>query len=195
MQKRDFGTPEGRRVNLSRFLGFLSALEARVPQWHLDLFERTYVALELDMMGNKSLNEKIFMKSASADVVGEKSGSTSVSRVTMDDKLVGGTELKAWHSIQNRTLRSAAGAHQWICQQARGASWSMSCGSLASSPPQQPWRTAGLLPLTLLARPWAMTSGQTMISQTSLAPSCCCSATSGFVATCSCWWVGLTPWQ
>ena len=55
----------GRRCNLNRFMEPFAAAERHVPQWSLDLFERTCVALELDMLGRQAFEgENSFSRQA-----------------------------------------------------------------------------------------------------------------------------------
>eukprot|EP00974_Lingulodinium_polyedra_P022477 2170193-Lingulodinium_polyedra.AAC.1 len=61
-------------------------METHVPEWHLDLFERLFLALEHDMMGNRSLREKIVLKTTESEQVDEKSGPAAISRISMVDK-------------------------------------------------------------------------------------------------------------
>ena len=52
-------TKKGRRCNLNRFMGIVERPEALLPDWGRDVFERTYVALELDMLRGRKLEERI----------------------------------------------------------------------------------------------------------------------------------------
>lgn len=149
LRTRSFGVPEGRRVNLSRFLGFPAALSRKPPDWHLDCFERTYVSLEMDFMGNKGVQDKIFMRATDAENIGEHNGTTSSAKVCLDDKIArscaknavaisvlvtqddsnyrlaqilaaGGEPLVQWNTEQNLALRTADGGHRWLKEQACG---------------------------------------------------------------------------
>ena len=81
---------DGRRTNLCRFGGLPHAIMTHVGSWHIDSFERNWVSLELDMLGNRKLIEhiKLTEQAQQAEQVGENSGSTSLQRSTVDDKVL-----------------------------------------------------------------------------------------------------------
>lgn len=138
MQRRSFGTPEGRRINLCRFMGFIHGLQQHVPAWYVNLFERLTVAIEYDMLSNKALTDKLMVQPGEAEEVGEKVGSTSGAKVAMGERVVkscaqnavvisvltlqdegnlrlaeiilaGGIKLMNFHEDQNKRNRSAEG--------------------------------------------------------------------------------------
>ena len=49
----------GRRASLCRFQDLVAAGEANVKFWAIDAFERTTVALELDLLKGRGFNERI----------------------------------------------------------------------------------------------------------------------------------------
>ena len=52
----------GRRIAMSRYGGSQSAAVKGQGLWHVRLFERTYLALEMDMLKGKRLVDKISLK-------------------------------------------------------------------------------------------------------------------------------------
>ena len=81
---------EGRRTNLCRFGGLPHAIVKHVDQWDIDCFERSWVSLELDMLGNKKLLKQIVLteQQQASENVGESSGTTSTARVGLDEKVL-----------------------------------------------------------------------------------------------------------
>ena len=71
---------------MCRFMASVKANEVNTPLWAIDDFEATDCCLELDFLHSKKL-EKLVLKGAVAESteVGEKSGSTSGARATIDD--------------------------------------------------------------------------------------------------------------
>jgi hypothetical protein len=76
------------RVMLNRFQACIVRAEKELPFWSMDLFEREYVGLELDMLRSKKLRQRIVVKSKDRDA-GEgagPSGSTSKLKLHFEDK-------------------------------------------------------------------------------------------------------------
>ena len=61
----------GSRVNANRFQGSIHAAKQHLQDWHLDLFVRTFVAIELDMLKGKKLAERLTLKAGAAEEVAE----------------------------------------------------------------------------------------------------------------------------
>lgn len=79
----------GRRTNLNRFCGSLETAEFNLPHWTTDLMERTYVALEQDMLKGKAFLNHFKLKAGLAETVTEEGGPTSSKRLTMEDSREG----------------------------------------------------------------------------------------------------------
>ena len=146
---RGHGLGVHRRTNLCKFMGFPTMLELGLQTWHRDKFERTFVALELDCLGNKKLSDTLIVKKlGNTEDVGENSGSTTAARHSIDEKVLRscaqnavaisvmvlseslnlrlaqimnmvGKLLKPWHGHQNKVLRDAKGSVAFWCEQSR----------------------------------------------------------------------------
>lgn len=86
LQGQQFGRKSGYRVNLCRFCGSLAKGLSETSWWEVDLYQRTYLALETDMLGNSALLRKIRLKVGASQSVNEGGGTTSASRLTMEDR-------------------------------------------------------------------------------------------------------------
>lgn len=84
MSGRQFFCKVGRRTNLNRFCGSLEAAEFNLKNWTTDLMERTYVALECDMLKGKAFLQHFDLRPGAAENV-ESGGSTSAKRLSMED--------------------------------------------------------------------------------------------------------------
>ena len=151
----------GTRVSLQGFLGGLHSLISRLPDWWIDCWERTYVAIEEDFLRGKSFNAKL-VRPTRHDEVTEGGGQTRSRTINMEVKLLraccenacaisvmflsdanslryaaiiegASSELKSWRSRQNKLCRSSDGCAAWIEEQA--------CGGVA----QHAWAIFGSL--------------------------------------------------
>lgn len=69
---------QGRRITLCRFQAVVKTLKDHIHSWHTELFGRTYVALEEDMLKGKALEQKLHLNAAGqAETVAEGGGTTS----------------------------------------------------------------------------------------------------------------------
>lgn len=148
LKSRSRHGPMGRRVSMCRFGGMQHAAMSQRPYWTVNLFERTLLALEQDMLRGKKFEAKLTLK---AKHVEGASGSTTnpthlqlddralrgccenavvVSILTLDDAdhrrvvdcvLTAQAPLDKWHTEQNRTLRSTESTRGWLLQQVSGA--------------------------------------------------------------------------
>lgn len=66
LMEHQFGRKSGYRVNLCRFCGSLAKGLAETSWWDVGLYQRTYLALEADMLGNSALLQKIRLKIGAA---------------------------------------------------------------------------------------------------------------------------------
>ena len=141
---------EGRMINTCRFLGLPAGIAKKVDFWYIDLFEREYVCIELDLFGNKALKDKLVTEAALGECPeSEKLGSTNSFRPTVTDKALRTCSqnavvisvmtlqdrshfrsaqmlaccskvLLSWHSEQNKALRTAAGGCKFWQAQLQG---------------------------------------------------------------------------
>ena len=140
----------GRRTSTCRFMGLPCAIIDHVNHWGLDLFERTYVALELDKLGNRALVEKLKLDPTVAAVEEPSGERASTSKTTtIDEKAVrkccenalvisvlvlqddhhyrvaqimacAAAVLKRWHTDQNKILRCSGGSLKFWTDQVEG---------------------------------------------------------------------------
>jgi len=133
---------KGYQLNLNRFQGVIEVAEEwTLPRWSIDLWERTFVALEEDMLKGKGV-AKLFLRPGPMEGVGG-SGSTSNEGVSLEDgslrsclqnSLVISTffladslnkrrlqiivsiakHLRRWHSQQSTDLRSADASPEFM---------------------------------------------------------------------------------
>ena len=73
------------RVNLNRFLGTLHQAGQSLRTWHIECWERTFLALECDMLKGKKF-ETLVIKAGQADNIKEGNNSTSSARLAIDDR-------------------------------------------------------------------------------------------------------------
>ena len=137
---------KGYRLNLNRFQGFLQvAEEVALPRWWLDLWERSFVCIECDMLGSKAVS-KLLLRPGPGEAFGEGGGTTSSNQVTLEDRsfrsglqnaLVVSTlylsdrvnrrrlklivaiarHVRLWHGQQSKELRSASASLEWMLDQ------------------------------------------------------------------------------
>lgn len=149
-RRRSFDTAEGRRCNISRFLGFSAANRKRRPFfWNTDLWERELLCLEEDMMGSNTCVDKALFETTEQDEVGEKSGPVGGPKPCILDRsvrsccqntcvvsrmfLAGQTNFRlsghlsecselvaTWYAQGNATTRSVEAAQGWLVGEATG---------------------------------------------------------------------------
>lgn len=134
MRRRGFYKAMGRKCNLARFHGGLSAAMRNVNCWWADAFERVFTALEMDFLCGRAFLEKIKAQVGPTEATTEGGQSTSSKRITMDDRSILGScknavavsvwllsnpnnerlirmittvaaPLKTWHEHQNKAIR------------------------------------------------------------------------------------------
>ena len=140
----------GRRTTMTRFAGAVYSCTKLVPWWAVDEFERTYIALEMDFLGNKGISKLIISGEARASLDADEGGaSTGASRPTIHDAVLRSVACNAvaisqiiladrsnerfcemllltaeilveWHTVQNTEQRSAAGSLSWMRGQVQG---------------------------------------------------------------------------
>lgn len=88
MSKRPFARKQGYRVTLCRFCASLSKAIHETSWWAVDLYERSYLALESDMLGNSALLKKLRLKAGPAEneAAQESGGATSGGRVQLEER-------------------------------------------------------------------------------------------------------------
>ena len=138
-------TKKGTKKKNARFLDVLRGLRELLPLWSLKLMQYEHVCIELGMVSEKQMDKL----SLSVDVSESDHKSTAPSVLTLDDKIVRGTcqnalviacamlgihshkhliniivnvckPVEAWHSEQNKQLRSEASSAKWILDQLEG---------------------------------------------------------------------------
>jgi hypothetical protein len=82
---RQFFAKVGRRTNLNRFCGSIESAEFNLPNWTTDLLERTVVSLECDFLRGNAFLNKFSLRPGEAEQVSEGGGSTSTSRLQIED--------------------------------------------------------------------------------------------------------------
>lgn len=147
--QRRFAVKEGYRATLNRFQSCIAVAELHVPWWEVDRLERTHCAIEQDYLRGAAFLQKLRMQARGGDVGVEGGGTTSAGHTTLEDRtlrsccqnavaisvqllsddgnrricegvLAMGMPVKAWHSEQNRALRSADDSEAWIVGQLAG---------------------------------------------------------------------------
>ena len=83
--ERRLGRNKGSRVMMCRFQESVHVAEQRIKWWTMDLMERSYVAIELDMVKTKSFRDKLVAKMKDKDA-GEGEGTTSKYVLHLEDK-------------------------------------------------------------------------------------------------------------
>ena len=138
------------RCNLNRFLGSLDCAEKALPFWSYDCWERTFLAIEHDMIKSNKM-ATIMIKAGPAEDIKEGKNSTSSAKLGFEDRALKASKanaivtsvavltnfdhkrcvqtvvhccrfMKAWHQEQNKSLRSAEGTAKWVQDQVTG-SW------------------------------------------------------------------------
>ena len=77
-----------RTVN-NRFQATIATAQREVRRWTIDLFEREHLCLQLDLLGNKRLIDKIAVGSGDVEPPGETAGPTS-GGLQLEDKSIRG---------------------------------------------------------------------------------------------------------
>ncbi|CAK0910335.1 unnamed protein product, partial [Prorocentrum cordatum] len=106
--------PTGMRTNLNRFQGVTACALKNVPNWEVDEFERTCLALHNGWLATKALLNQFRVKPGPAQIVEEHATASAAA------SLVLGKHVKDWHTEGNKIGRSAKGTFDWIVRQAGG---------------------------------------------------------------------------
>lgn len=147
LQGRAKRGPLGRRVSMNRFGGTQHSAKHHRPLWVVELFERTFLSLELDFLAGQRFVDKLTVKGKEdASLSG---GTTDPRRLQVDDRALRGIcsnavavsvltlddfshrrvvdiiltaqrPLDAFHTEQNRVLRDVGGTRRWLLQQIGG---------------------------------------------------------------------------
>jgi hypothetical protein len=141
---------KGYKTQLSRFMAARNNLNDLLGKWSIKRFQYEYCAIEAGMMNSPSLAKlKMREPSTAADGEGAGRSTTDPSRICITDKalrsacqnslviscmmLAEGFNYKlsvvitscsapvaAWHSFQNRQLRSTDGSRKWLVEELEG---------------------------------------------------------------------------
>ena len=85
MQQRGFAVREHRRITLCRFMAGVAGAEFHVQKWNIDAYETLCLALECDFLKSRKL-DKLILRTGDAEKIGEHSGSTSATRMSVEDR-------------------------------------------------------------------------------------------------------------
>ena len=143
-------------------MGIIQVAEKMVlPRWSLEQWERTFVALECDMLKGKAA-KNMLLKPGPAEEFGDGGGSTSAGLVSLEDRsfrsclqnalvistmflqdpmnrrrlqiIVGlGRHIRAWHGDQNQQLRGNEAALAWIKAQVGKKEFFITCNNIIQS--------------------------------------------------------------
>lgn len=147
--QRVWCSAEHERCNLNRFQSSISAAMKNVDLWWVHFFERCFLALEMDFLRGKQCVDRLVKLRLDSGAAGNAApGAAPTAAVTVDDKMLRGCQVnavvisvfmlqeesnrrlvtgvvecgkavRAWHVEQNRLLRSAEGAEEWVRSQVR----------------------------------------------------------------------------
>lgn len=147
LRERSKRRPLGRRVSTNRFGGTQHAALQHRPLWAVELFERTFLALELDFLSGQRFLDRLLVKTNKGTSLSE--GGTDPRRLQVDDKalrsccanavtvsvftlddmghrrvvdivLVCQRPLDEYHIHQNRVLRDVPASRTWLLEQLCG---------------------------------------------------------------------------
>ena len=90
LAERGWYVSPGNRTNLNRFQGGVARAIETQGDWAIDLFERTFTALESDFLRGKKLHERLVLKHGSGEAVTEGGNRMSVDVVTIEDRSLKG---------------------------------------------------------------------------------------------------------
>jgi hypothetical protein len=74
----------GERCSTNRFMSAVSAARDNLPNWYIDLFERLFLAIELDFVRAKQLLEKIVRLRPGRHEEGGESAPTNANAITIE---------------------------------------------------------------------------------------------------------------
>lgn len=147
LRHRAKGGQLGRRVSMDRFGGTQHAVAQHRPLWTVELFERCFLALELDFLAGRKFVDKLIVKQQGCSSITEGStdprklqvddralracchNAVTISDVALDDMhhrrvvdmvLVAQQPLAEYHTSQNRRLRDVKETRQWLLEQVCG---------------------------------------------------------------------------
>lgn len=82
----DSFTKKGYRLNLNRFVGFVTvAEEESLRRWHRGEWERSFLCLESDMLKGKGV-QKLVLRPGEAEAMADGVGSTCSNRISIEDR-------------------------------------------------------------------------------------------------------------
>lgn len=110
LSKQEFVRKSGARVTLCRWLASLSKALSETKWWEIDCYQRTYLALEADMLGNSGLLRKLRLRAGASEEVSEAGGATGSHRITIEDR----GDLKACLSNSVAPWASGGRSFPWV---------------------------------------------------------------------------------
>ena len=76
----------GRRMAMNRFGGFQCTMKEQRPYWTVHRFERSMLALEMNMMNSRAFRERITMRPGREENLDEDGGPTRRGRIALEDR-------------------------------------------------------------------------------------------------------------
>lgn len=149
MATRPWAGDRGCRISLSRFCGSIHACQRQVPWWEVQEFERTYLALESDLLTPKAVAERCELKHGSGDQAVTGESSTNPQRFSFEDRFqakaienavvhsvlmlekpanfrvctaiaAAGQHLIAFYTDFSKRVVSADSTEKWVCDMVDG---------------------------------------------------------------------------
>lgn len=95
MRDRNWCAPAGQRCNLNRFMSSATAARDNVNSWHLDLFERLTLCIELDFVRGQQFLAKIVHLRPGKQESGGESAPTAANALTIEARSLRGCAANA----------------------------------------------------------------------------------------------------
>jgi len=142
LKKRAQFYKKGNKVNFCRFMAYIRANKALLPEWSATCLLAELLALEHDFLSSKAFRENILVK-PSVVAAASSSGSTSAAVTQLDAKILRGccqnavaiavvflgdmailnlvpSALETWHGLSNAACRSVGHNLDWVVSQGKG---------------------------------------------------------------------------
>lgn len=149
LQDREFGAKKDRRIDMCRFLASLSSARKALGTWSVDLFERTFLALEHDYLQGRRFAKLLVKAAPEGEPDQDAAMSTNPVKAGIDDRALRSCAqnavaisvvflsdydnfktlqvivqlsrpLEVWHSWQDKLLRSAKESMTYLVSMATG---------------------------------------------------------------------------
>jgi len=182
LQQREVLKRSGSRMSLCRFQSVIGKAESKVGEWHIDLLERTFLCLELDMLGSKKFMDQLDVQLGPAEKLDEGGGTTDPKVTTFEDRafrnvckncvvvstmalsemnhlrivksvLLSGGIIKEAHARQNKLLRSSTAGVEYFLWMAKGGFLLDVSKTVAKLADQQSLRNADFI-MPSAVSPW-----------------------------------------